>query len=132
MQPDGQIFRILVAEDHPINQKLMKHLLGRMGHVVDIASDGIQALQRLHDADYDIVLMDLHMPGMGGVEAAQHIRRLWPQGGPKVVFVTADTAETAQAACLAAGVASYIEKPVDREALLRELATSRSRLRPAA
>jgi CheY-like chemotaxis protein len=112
--------QILVAEDNPINRKVMQLLLRRMGYEADIAIDGQQAVEMAIAKPYDAILMDLHMPRMGGIEATEAIvARLEPP--PRVVAVTADVTQQARAECKRVGMAAYLTKPVDSNLLLREL-----------
>ncbi|MBO6575221.1 MAG: response regulator [Rhodothermales bacterium] len=117
---DLEALRILVAEDNPINRKVMQLLLRRLGYEADIAVDGQQAVEMATAKVYDAILMDLHMPRMGGIEATEAIvTRLDP--APRVVAVTADVTQQAKEECQRVGMAAYLTKPVDSNLLLHEL-----------
>jgi CheY-like chemotaxis protein len=119
--PGGGAIRILVAEDNPINRKVLILLLKRMGYSADLAEDGVEAVEMASVNRYDAILMDLHMPRLGGIEATAQIVSKDPTSHPRVVAVTADTTAKARAACLQVGMAAYITKPIDSDLLLREL-----------
>jgi CheY-like chemotaxis protein len=104
--------RILLAEDSEVNQLVMLKMLKRLGYRADLATDGIEALQALERQPYDLVLMDVKMPEMDGLEASRIIRRLWPEG-PKIVAITAYALEGDRERCFEAGMDGYISKPVD-------------------
>jgi signal transduction histidine kinase/CheY-like chemotaxis protein/HPt (histidine-containing phosphotransfer) domain-containing protein len=116
--------RILLAEDNEINQTVAIRLLERLGHRADVASNGREVLARLEHAIYDIVLMDVQMPEMDGLEASRAICARWPAGRrPRIVAMTAEAMHGDREKCLAAGMDDYIVKPVTldqlREALTR-------------
>lgn len=101
--------KILVADDHPVNRNMMKMLLGALGHTVDVVDDGAQACAATEAEVYDLVLMDLHMPVMDGLEAISIIgSRQRPP--PRLVVVTADHTVDSRAQCFASGVQT---KPID-------------------
>ncbi|HWN71855.1 MAG TPA: response regulator [Haliangium sp.] len=104
--------RILVAEDNLVNQKLMRLLLGRLGYRADVVANGREAVEAVQRQHYDVVLMDLHMPEMDGMQATSYIRaRLGAR--PRIIAVTADVLDETQARCLAVGMDAYLTKPVD-------------------
>ena len=116
--------RVLVVEDNPINQKVATHLLGKWGHRVTVANNGQEALDRLDGAHFDVVLMDMQMPVMGGVEATQRIRRReTEQNLPRlrIVAMTANALEADRTACLAAGMDDYLSKPFKAAELAAKL-----------
>jgi len=118
--------RILLAEDNEINQKVATSLLERLGHRADIASDGREALARLEQARYDVVLMDVQMPEMDGLEASRAICARWPSGPrPRIVAMTAEAMPGDHEKCLAAGMDDYIVKPVTLDQLREALAKCR-------
>jgi two-component system, sensor histidine kinase and response regulator len=112
--------RILLAEDNEINQKVVLGLLGPRGHVIDVATNGAEAVRAVQTSTYDLVLMDLQMPVMGGLEATRAIRKLEAAAGrhTRIVAMTARAMRGDREQCLAAGMDGYLPKPVDREALL--------------
>ena len=105
--------RILLAEDEPDNQALALEMLGQLGLTAEVASDGAEALERLRQAPYDIVLMDVMMPRLDGLEATRRLRReLSPDQQPRVIAMTARALRSDREACLAAGMNGYLAKPV--------------------
>ncbi len=114
--------RILLAEDNAVNQKLALRLLERMGYAADVAGDGLAAIAALERASYDIVLMDVQMPELDGLEATRRIRDRWGADGPRIVAMTANAMAEDREACLAAGMDGYLSKPIRVEELVAELA----------
>ncbi|MCW2240151.1 response regulator [Azospirillum canadense] len=111
--------RILVAEDNPTNQLIVASLLRRAGHAVEVAGDGAEAVSILLGTGADLVLMDVQMPGMDGLAAAQAIRLLGdPWARVPIVALTADTLPETREACRAAGMDDHLGKPVNPAALL--------------
>ena len=105
--------RILLAEDNQINQKVAQLMLSRLGHRVDTVSNGLEAVQVVRRADYDIVLMDVQMPELDGLAATRAIRAQLPADRqPKIVAMTASVLTEDKAACTAAGMDSHLPKPV--------------------
>jgi len=122
----GRGLRILVADDHPVNQRLILLQLSRLGHRADVVSDGAEAITALARAPYDVVLMDVQMPGIDGMEATRRIRQQYAGGGPAIVALTANTQPGARQACLAAGMDDYLTKPLVAEELRAALARTRT------
>ncbi|OQY46188.1 MAG: hypothetical protein B6242_08470 [Anaerolineaceae bacterium 4572_78] len=119
--------RILLAEDNVVNQKVAIHLLSKMGYRVDIASNGLEVLEALRRQKYDVVLMDIQMPEMDGVEATHHIRQEWiPEEHPIIIAVTADALMGDRERFLREGMDDYISKPIRVEELTRVLSESQS------
>ncbi|MFH0823110.1 MAG: response regulator [Pseudomonadota bacterium] len=120
---DGKALQVLLAEDNPVNRKLAVKLVERMGHMVKTADDGLQALEILKDREFDIVLMDVQMPGMDGLEATKAIREREKNACRRVpiVAMTAYAMKGDEERCLEAGMDAYISKPVDSAALFKLL-----------
>jgi PAS domain S-box-containing protein len=112
--PPGR--RVLIAEDNPINCKVMQHLLRQLGHDSDTVGDGEQAVAAVARGYYDLVLMDCRMPGMDGYTATRLLRERHGALLP-IIAVTASVFEDERQRCLAAGMDDYLSKPVSREAL---------------
>jgi len=104
--------RILLAEDNPVNQKLALRLLAQMGFQPAVANDGIQAIDALAREPFDVVLMDVQMPELDGLEATRRIRGRWPEQPVWIVAMTANAMAGDREACLAAGMNDYISKPI--------------------
>jgi signal transduction histidine kinase/DNA-binding response OmpR family regulator len=106
--------RILLVEDNAVNQKVALRLLERMGYRADIANNGLEAIESVRNIAYDLVLMDVQMPEMDGLEATRSIRNLDPELGvrPRIIAMTAGAMEGDRQACLDAGMDDYISKPV--------------------
>ena len=114
--------RILLAEDNRTNQKVIARLLERAGHAVHVVGDGAAALDALERDDFDVVLMDLNMPEMGGLEATQLYRFAEPQRErPVFVALTADVTEETRAECARAGIHEFMTKPVTAAALFETI-----------
>jgi len=113
--------RILLAEDNHVNQKLFSHLLQNRGHTVRVVNNGQEALQVLEHEQFDVVLMDLQMPIMGGLEACRLLREREAGKGirHRVIALTAHAMSSDREKCLAVGMDEYLAKPVQKEALLR-------------
>ena len=106
--------KILVVEDHFINQELMKEMLDRLECHVDTAENGLEALERVGAKEYDVIFMDLQMPEMDGLEATQKIREF--QKGKKqtpIIALTANAMQGDQKMCLDAGMDDYLSKPFE-------------------
>jgi signal transduction histidine kinase/CheY-like chemotaxis protein len=129
----GTGLRILVTEDNRVNQRVARAILERQGYVVVIANNGQQALELLEQQTFDLILMDLQMPVMGGIEATTAIRRRDTQRGSHsfVIAMTAHAMTGDRERCIAAGMDDYISKPIDAHALV-ELVKRYGRLRLAA
>jgi len=118
--------RILVAEDNKVNQMVIRETLSRLGHEVHLVGSGKAALEALHQQSYPLVLMDLQMPEMDGIEATQQIRRQLGEG-PWIVALTANAFTEDRERCLRAGMNDYLSKPVRREELEQAIQRARTR-----
>jgi len=116
--------RILLAEDNQVNQKLALRILEQMGYRADIASNGLEAIESVERQTYDVILMDVQMPEMDGLEATRQIVAKWPQKHPRIIGLTANALEGDREQCLAAGMDDYISKPIHIEELVDALERS--------
>ena len=114
--------RILLAEDNAINQKLALRLLDRMGYRANLAANGLEVINALERQDYDVILMDIQMPEMDGLEASRQIVTRWAEKNrPAIIAMTASAMEGDRKAALAAGMNDYITKPIRVEELIAAL-----------
>ena len=105
--------KILVAEDNTVNQKVVQQLLAHLGYRADVVASGIDVLDALERQSYDVVLMDVQMPEMDGLEATRRLRARFGSQAPRVVAMTANAMPGDREECLAAGVDAYVSKPVE-------------------
>jgi CheY-like chemotaxis protein len=132
-RPDAEMahrlpLRILLAEDYVVNQKLALRLLAQMGYRADVAANGLETIQALERQPYDVVLMDVQMPEMDGLEATRQIRARWPAAEqPRIIAMTANAMQGDREVCLEAGMDDYVSKPIRVQELIQALA----RCRPA-
>jgi CheY-like chemotaxis protein len=126
-QVDGKTgLKILLAEDNPINALLTRELLRRRGHIVSEVVSGEEAVLAMQQNAFDLLLTDIHMPGLDGVEATRLIRTEERESGrPRtpIVALTADVLETGKRACREAGMDGFLAKPVDPDELDAMLAS---------
>jgi PAS domain S-box-containing protein len=114
--------RILLAEDNTVNQKVALRLLERMGYRADVVANGLEVLEALQRQSYDVILMDVQMPEMDGLEASRAIHEGWPaEGHPRIVAMTANAMQGDREECLAAGMDDYLTKPIQIKALQEAL-----------
>jgi PAS domain S-box-containing protein len=109
--------RILLAEDNPVNRRIAILMLRKLGYVADSVANGLDVIDALDKQKYDLVLMDVQMPDMDGLEATREIRRRWPMNGPRIVALTAHAIEGDREKCLEAGMDDYLCKPINLERL---------------
>ncbi len=128
-QPSGPLPKcVLVAEDNPVNQKVVLRMLEGMGIHADVAGNGEEVLARLRERDYDVILMDVQMPVMDGVEATRRILAEWPADRrPRVIAVTAHAMRGDREKYLDAGMDDYISKPLRENDLRRILSAAGKR-----
>jgi PAS domain S-box-containing protein len=125
-QPEPQQIRslsILVVEDNQVNQLLATVLLGKAGHRVDIAANGLEALDAVRRRSYAVILMDVQMPEMDGIEATRRIRAMaGPASRVPIIAMTANAMKGDRERLLAAGMTDYVSKPIDKAQLFQAIA----------
>ncbi len=122
--------RILLAEDIVVNQKVALLMLKKIGYQADLAANGLEVLAALQRQPYDVVLMDINMPQMDGLEASRRICQQWEVSSrPYIIAITANAMLGDREACLAAGMDEYISKPVQIQELICALSKCRPRMR---
>ncbi len=117
--------RVLVAEDDPINQKLMQMMIDRMGHYNEVAEDGRRVIEKLQSRPFDALLLDMHMPVMNGYEVLKELRNDPRLSSILVIAYTAGSIEGEERRVLQAGCDDYIPKPVDQRVLAEKLEKAR-------
>jgi CheY-like chemotaxis protein len=121
--------RILLAEDNLLNQKVAVRILQRLGYTATVVNNGREALNAAKNAEYDVILMDLHMPEMNGLDAARAIRQeLAADRQPTIIALTADTGEGSGDQSLAAGMDAVVFKPIEVGSLADALGKVNARL----
>ena len=117
--------RILLAEDNAVNQKLALRLLSQMGYRADVAANGLEAIRAVERQPYDVILMDVQMPEMDGLDATRQICTRWPRGQrPRIIAMTANAMQGDRERCLAAGMDDYLSKPIRVDELVAALSRS--------
>ena len=119
----GSLAHLLLVEDHPINREVARAILEGFGYTVDMAEDGLAALDALADCRYGLVLMDMQMPRLDGLEATRRIRALG-DGFTQVpiIAMTANAMRGDALRCFEAGMNDYVAKPIDPEELRSKIA----------
>ncbi len=120
-QKDHLHLSILVVEDNPVNQKVVVRILENAGHQVHLVGDGHQAVEAALTSDYELVLMDCHIPGMDGFEATRRIREKKAPEALPIVALTAGVSEQDRSLCLEAGMNDHLGKPVRKKELLETI-----------
>jgi CheY-like chemotaxis protein len=111
---------ILVAEDNQMNQKLIMKVLSKLGYEADLAADGLEALDLVNKKTFDVILMDVQMPKMDGLEATRIIKKRFPER-PFIIAMTANALQTDLQICIDAGMDDYISKPFKLDDLVNKL-----------
>ncbi len=117
--PEG--LRILLAEDNLVNQLLIKKVIEKAGYFMETSSNGIQVLELLTKSNFDLVLMDVQMPEMNGLETTKEIIRIYNHNRPKIVAITAGSFGDDDFQCIEAGMDDTLEKPFKIEQLQEKL-----------
>jgi len=112
--------KILLAEDNLVNQKVATRFLSRLGYRVDVVANGLEALEAIYRQNYDVILMDIHMPEMDGITATKKIIADFPQA-PWIIALTANAAQGDRDICLQSGMQDYLSKPLKVQDLTRSL-----------
>lgn len=116
--------RVLLTEDNAVNQKVAFLMLSKLGYRADVAGDGREVLAAVRRQPYDVILMDVQMPEMDGLEASRQLNLLHPERSarPWIIALTANAMQGDREACLAAGMDDYVSKPIKTEELAAALA----------
>jgi len=124
--------RILLAEDNAVNQKLALRMLERLGYRADVAGNGLEVLDAVQRQPYDVILMDVQMPEMDGLDATRRVReKVAPENQPRIIAMTANALKEDRETCLAAGMNDYLSKPIRVEELVMALQQSACKSRSA-
>ncbi|HEY8903804.1 MAG TPA: response regulator, partial [Chthoniobacterales bacterium] len=122
--------RILIAEDNPVNQRVTALLLQRMGYQPVVVTNGVEVLSLLEREKFDVILLDVQMPEMDGLEAAREICRRYSNGErPWMIALTAHAVEGDKTDCLAAGMDDYLSKPLRSASLEQALRNAHAHCR---
>jgi len=113
--------RVLVAEDNPTNRKIIAQILEYGGYEVTLASTGTQAVESLQYAEFDVVILDKHMPGMSGMEVAARYLEIRGETAAPMIMLTAEATAEAMEECKAAGMKAFLTKPIDPEMLFETI-----------
>jgi PAS domain S-box-containing protein len=118
---ERQPMKILLAEDNAVNQKLALRILERMGYRSDVAANGVEVLESLERQSYDLILMDVQMPEMDGLDATRNIRKLENIHQPHIIAMTANAMQGDREICIQAGMDDYVSKPIRIEELVEAI-----------
>ena len=118
---ESRSLQVLMAEDNEPNQRVARALLRAAGYTIDIASDGAKAVEKANTHRYDVILMDLHMPVMDGLEATRSLRKQDNSRDVPIIGLTASAMKEDREKCLEAGMNDHLAKPVDWDHLIRLL-----------
>lgn len=121
VKKDG-ILRILLAEDNLVNQLLIKKVIEKAGYHMDVANNGLLALEKLNQSTYDLVLMDVQMPDLNGLDTTREIIKKYNTNRPVIIAITAGSFGDDEQQCLNAGMDDTLEKPFKLEQLQEKLA----------
>jgi signal transduction histidine kinase/DNA-binding response OmpR family regulator len=131
-KPAAAGLKVLIADDNPVNQRVAQHMLQLLGHQADTVATGGDAIEAFEQGAYDVVLMDMRMPQMSGVEATRRIRQLGPNiPQPWIIAMTANASSEDRTYCLKAGMNDYLSKPIRRDSLSRTFMNINTKNLPA-
>ncbi|TMP43376.1 histidine kinase [Pseudoalteromonas citrea] len=116
-----QDISILLAEDQPVNQEIAVEILSSYGATIDVANDGMEALRKIATTRYDVVLMDMQMPNMGGIQATQAIRKQPENDDLPIIAMTANAMQEDITLCLDSGMNDHISKPIDVPVMIKTI-----------
>src|SRR5207253_10669814 len=127
--PENRRLSVLLVDDNVVNQKVVRYLLNKRGHDVVVAGDGKEALETAERQRFDVILMDLQMPVMGGLEATSILREREKASGRRtpIIALTAHAMNGDREFCLRSGMDGYIAKPIDERTLLAQIAQQTNR-----
>lgn len=132
--PQPEPLRLLVVDDEPVNRRVAVAMLAHLGCTADTAADGVEALEAIERGGYDVVFVDIQMPGMTGLELSRIVLERMGADAPRLVAMTASAFESDRRACRDAGMHDFVAKPIDlgllssaldRAARVRRRGTSR-------